>query len=150
MNPALRRFSFGWWCLVALFLLQSGCSSWRMWVTVQSHQDTNQGRPLHVLVRTVSSEQYRDESYADVVQLAVKPDKTVIRTLLLEPNQKRRMFLTVPSDKSVGIYLLLDSTTGSWKLLLPPPLPWTISVPLGRTGVIIPQVKECRLGRGLP
>lgn len=103
-----------------------------------------------MLVRTVSSEQYRDESYADVVQLAVKPDKTVIRTLLLEPNQKRRMFLTVPSDKSVGIYLLLDSTTGSWKLLLPPPLPWTISVPLGRTGMIIPQVKECRLGRGLP
>lgn len=131
-------------------LTSTGCSTWRLWVTVRSTEDTNQGRPLQVLVRSVPAERFREETYADLARLVTTPDKTVVRSVILEPSEQRRLWLSVPSDTPVALYFLVGSTTGSWKMLLPPPLPWSIRVPLGRTGVVVPDVKECRLGRGHP
>ncbi|HND09278.1 MAG TPA: hypothetical protein PLY80_02530 [Pseudomonadota bacterium] len=128
----------------------SGCTTWRFSVMLRSTEDTNQGRPLQVLVRSVAAERYREETYADLAKLVTTPDKTVLRSLILEPSDKRRLWLSAPSDTPVALYFLFGSTTGSWKMLLPPPLPWSVQIPLGRTGVLVPAVKECRLGRGLP
>jgi len=135
-------------CLIVL--TESGCTTWRLLITLRSTEDTNQGRPLQVLVRSVQAESYRSETYGDLAQLIIRPDKTVLRVVTLEPNHKRRLWITAPSDKPVALYFLFSATTGSWKMLLPPPLPWSVSVPLGRNGVLVPDVKECRLGRDLP
>jgi len=135
-------------CLIAL--AESGCTTWRFFITLRSTEDTNGGRPLQVLVRSVQAESYRSETYGDLAQLIIKPDPTVLRVVTLEPSQKRRLWIAAPSDQPVALYFLFSATTGSWKMLLPPPLPWSVSVPLGRNGVQVPSVKECRLGRGLP
>ena len=135
---------------LCLIFAGSGCTTWRFSVMLRSTEDTNQGRPLQVLVRSVAAEWYREETYADLAKLVTTPDKTVLRSLILEPSDKRRLWLSAPSDTPVALYFLFGSTTGSWKMLLPPPLPWSVQIPLGRTGVLVPAVKECRLGRGLP
>ena len=135
---------------LCLIFAGPGCTTWRFSVMLRSTEDTNQGRPLQVLVRSVAAERHREETYADLAKLVTTPDKTVLRSLILEPSDKRRLWLSAPSDTPVALYFLFGSTTGSWKMLLPPPLPWSVQIPLGRTGVLVPAVKECRLGRGLP
>jgi hypothetical protein len=141
------------WIVVMLGLLvcaQTGCTTWRFFITLRSTEDTNQGRPLQVLVRSVQAESFRTETYGELAQLLIKPDPSVLRVVTVEPSQKRRLWIGAPSNKPVALYFLFSATTGSWKMLLPPPLPWSVSVPLGRNGVLVPDVKECRIGRGLP
>lgn len=135
--------------LLAAALMLCSCSSWRFVVTLRADADTNQGRPLQVLVRSVAVETYRSESYTSLARLITAPDKSVLRLLTIAPQAKyrRRLFLTAPAEVPVALYFLYESQTGSWKMLLPPPLPWTVSVPLGRGGVLVESVKECRLGR---
>ncbi len=133
-----------------LVCAQTGCTTWRFFITLRSTEDTNQGRPLQVLVRSVQAESFRTETYGELAQLLIKPDPSVLRVVTVEPSQKRRLWIGAPSNKPVALYFLFSATTGSWKMLLPPPLPWSVSVPLGRNGVLVPDVKECRIGRGLP
>lgn len=135
--------------LLTTALMLCGCSSWRFIVTLRADADTNQGRPLQVLVRSVAVETYRSESYTSLARLITAPDKSVLRLLTIDPQAKyrRRLLLTAPSSVPVALYFLYESQTGSWKMLLPPPLPWTVSVPLGPSGVQVEAVKECRLGR---
>ena len=151
-RSAEGRFGDGGLIVLLLPLARalSGCSTWRFLVTLRSTEDTNQGRPLQVLVRSVQAESYRRETYFDLAQLITKPDQSVLRIVVLEPSEKRRLWIAAPNDKPVALYFLFSATTGSWKMLLPPPLPWSVSVPLGRNGVQVPEVKECRLGRSLP
>ena len=115
---------------LCLIFAGSGCTTWRFSVMLRSTEDTNQGRPLQVLVRSVAAERYREETYADLVKLVTTPDKTVLRSLILETSDKRRLWLSAPSDTPVALYFLFGSTTGSWKMLLPPPLPWSVQIPL--------------------
>lgn len=141
------------WLVVMLGLLvcaQTGCTTWRFFINLRGMEDSNQGRPLQVLVRSVQAESFRTETYGELAQLLIKPDPSVLRVVTVEPSQKRRLWIRAPSNKPVALYFLFSATTGSWKMLLPPPLPWSVSVPLGRNGVLVPDVKECRLGRGLP
>ncbi len=136
-------------CALALVVSLSGCTTWRMIVTLRADADTNQGRPLQVLVRSVSVSTYRSEPYASLARLVMQPDKSVVRALTIDPQDgyQRRLYLTVPSETPVALYFFYESQSGSWKMLLPPALPWTIVVPLGRNGVRTDAVKECRLGR---
>lgn len=126
-----------------------GCSTWRMIITLRADADTNQGRPLQVMVRSVPVPTYRSEPYTALARLVTQPDKSVLRLLTIDPQQayKRRLFITAPSDVPVALYFFYESQTGSWKMLLPPKLPWTVTVPLGRSGVRVDEVRECRWGR---
>jgi hypothetical protein len=126
-----------------------GCVTWRMTLVLRASADTNQGRPLQVLIRSVPVQTYRSEPYTALARLVIEPDKSVLRVLTIEPrdNYKRRLYLAVPAEVPVALYFLYESQTGSWKMLLPPRLPWSVTVPLGRKGVDVEDVRECRLGR---
>lgn len=138
------------WLFSLGILLLCGCSTWRMIVTLRGDSEINQGRPLQVLIRSVSNDTYRSEAYTTVARLVIQPDKSVIRLITIEPRDryKRRLFLSVPDDMPLALYFFYGSQTGSWRMLLPPPLPFTVSIPLGRYGVRADDVRECRLGRG--
>jgi hypothetical protein len=142
-----RRLLF--YILVAAAESLGGCSTWRMLITLKADADTNHGRPLQVVVRTVPVETYRSEPYTALARLVTQPDKSVLRLLTIDPQlaYRRRLLLTAPADAPVAIYFLYESQIGSWKMFLPPRLPWTLSVPLGRNGVRVDEVRECRFGR---
>ena len=85
---------------------RAGCATWGMQITLRGDAETNSGRPLTVLVRSLPLPQYRSESYSDVSQLSLQPDQSVVRALTLEPREHftRRLRVRVPSKTPVAIY----------------------------------------------
>jgi hypothetical protein len=131
---------------VLLLLGLSGCFPGYVRLTLLSDANTNEGRPLRVLVRSVSEEQQRTESHASVSALVVSPDATVLRSVIIDPGTNRTRILWIKHDKekSLGLYFLYTTPAASWKMLVPPLLPWRMLIPLGRAGVRPGEVRECR------
>lgn len=127
-----------WLCMGA-----GGCG---LRVTLLADTATNQGRPLQVLVRTVDEQTYRSEPYPVVAGKLTEPDASVLAALTVEPRAayRRTLALRPPKDRPVALYFLFTQTTGSWKMLLQSPLPCSVTVPLGRSGVLSERVQERR------
>lgn len=127
----------------------SGCLPGYIRIALSPDENSNGGRPLRVLVRSVDEQQFRGESYASVAALVIKPDASVQRSLIVEPTRRGSRVLWVKSKKSspLGLYFFYTAPTASWKVWLQPDLPWRITVPLGRLGVDAERVQECRIFR---
>lgn len=135
---------------VALALVcQGGCLPGYVRVILRTTEQSNQARSLRVLVRSVDEQQFRAESYASVSALVIKPDASVLNSLVLEPKKQgaRAFWVKSSKDKPLALYFLYTAPTASWKVWLQPELPWRISVPLGRSGVDGEHVRECRTFR---
>jgi hypothetical protein len=139
------------WLLLAISLVAltaGGCCPGYVRVTLRADAETNQGRPLRVLVRSVEENQHRSESYDAVSQLVIQPDASVLKTLLLDPRRRSRSFwVKSDKDKPLGIYFLYTAPTSSWKVWLRPELSWRVNVKLGRSGVGNNAVSEYRVFR---
>jgi hypothetical protein len=129
---------------IAVTCFLSGCGTVK--ITLVADEKTNQGRPLQVVVCSVDEQAYRAESYSAVSRLVTAPDASVLRRLVLDPQPKlRRTFrIKPPSSRPVALYLLYTAPTGNWKMLLLPPLPYSVTVPLRRGGIAVEQVSERR------
>ena len=120
-----------------LLTLTSGCFLFKPSVTidVQGHADINNGIPFHLLVRAVTTDQFRSESYAQVARLAAQADKSVLRSeVIYAPGSrpyKLSLKLPPPKDASLGLYFLFTAPNGNWRMLLDPPLPRVQHVVLG-------------------
>lgn len=130
-------------------VLAAGCLPGYVRVALQVGDYSNQGRPLRVLIRSVDEHQFRAEPYSSVAALVIKPDATVLRSLIVEPGRGSSRVMWIKSKKSnaLGLYFFYASPSASWKVWLQPDLPWRITVPLGRLGVDAELVRECRIGR---
>lgn len=130
----------------ALLCFSSGCGYVR--VTMTTENITNNGRPLQVLVRAVDEQTYRQDSYSVVSQQVIRPDQSVLRKLVIEPRQKgKKSFCVKPGKgKGMAVYALYTSPIGPWKMLFLPSLPLMVTIPLGRRGIKVEEVKERRLG----
>lgn len=136
-------------CLVLFAVACGGCLPGYVRVILHTTADSNKGRPMSVLVRRIDEQQYRGEPQASAAALVIRPDASVLKSWLIEPTKKgsRAFWVKSPKDKPLGIYFFYTSRTASWKLWLPPPLPWRITVPLGPSGVTVDAVRECRCFR---
>lgn len=136
-------------CAGLALLCQGGCLPGYVRIILRTTDQSNQARALRVLVRSVDDQQFRAESYASVAALVIKPDTTVLNSLVLEPSKQgsRAFWVKRSKDKPLGLYFLYTAPTASWKVWLQPQLPWRITVPLGRTGVDGEHVRECRIFR---
>ncbi len=136
-------------CLFLCLFASQGCLPGYVRIALRPDESSNQGRPLRVLVRSVDEQQFRAESYASVSALVIRPDATVLRSLIIEPTQRGSRVLWIKSKKTspLGLYFFYSAPAASWKVWLQPDLPWRISVPLGRLGVDVERVKECRIFR---
>lgn len=139
------------WLLLALAVLAvlggGGCNTVR--VRLRAEADTNQGRPLQVLVRALDEQTYRTESYAAVSRLVIAPDDSVLRKLVIapQPRYRRSLCVSVPAGRPLALYFLYTAPTGHWKMLLLPRLPWAVTVPLRRSGIAVEDVQESRFLR---
>lgn len=130
-------------CMAQILIF--GCSS--VHITLRTDETTNQGRPLQVVVRSVDEATYRTESYAAIAKLVTTTSDSVLRKLVIDPGtENQRSFRVTPArGQAVALYLLYTEPTGNWRMLLPPPLPYSIMVPLGRRGITVEEVQEHRL-----
>jgi hypothetical protein len=123
----------------------TGCSSIR--VTLLADANTNQGRPLQVLVRSIDEQSYRAESYSGVSRLVTAPNDSVLRKLVVDPRAgyRRSFCVRVQKGQPVALYFLYTSAIGHWKMMLSPPLPFAVRIPLRRSGIAVEDVQERRL-----
>jgi predicted component of type VI protein secretion system len=85
---------------------------------VRAVEDTNDGRPFHIIVRAVSRETFVEDDYAEVSQLVVAPDESVVADVLVFPGAGYALDLEfAAAPEGVGVYGLFTGATGdSWKL----------------------------------
>ncbi len=127
--------------LLSVLALLTGCSLFKPTLKFElaGTPDMNSGLPFHVLVRNVTADQFRSESYADVARLAVAANPTVLRSAVIyTPGDKEyhsTISLPPPKEGSVGLYCLFTNPVGTWRVLLERPLPKVFKVTLGQTGL---------------
>jgi len=103
---------------------------------------TNAGRPVYVLVRSVSESEFLTDSYRKISSMVYpnSGDPSVLVVLLVWPNREQRVKLEVPKDKAVGVYGLFTKPGDQWKLMLTPPLRLDYTLQLENNAVSVERV----------
>ena len=94
----------------------------KLTIRITAATDGNAGRPLHVVVRTVTRKAFTEDLYQDVAALVVEPDETVVAVFVVFPGQEQAVTIDAPEGKTVAVYGLFTEATGSsWKRLFVEP-----------------------------
>ncbi len=89
-------------------------------IVVRASADSNDGRPVYVVVRIVDEQGFIEDSYAKVAALVVEPDESVLATLLVFPGTVAYRELELEAaPEMLGVYGLFSVVEdGNWKLLV--------------------------------
>lgn len=155
---AVRRQIFHSPRLPALLLLAcalgGGCAKPLIRVEISGPPQINQGIPFNLLVRVVSTQQFRSDAYATVAQLIAQRDASVVLSDVVYTPQGRTyrasLQLPPPKEGGLGIYFLFTAPTGRWRVLLEPPLPRTLTVRLGPSSILESRAEGTLKGSGPP
>lgn len=107
-----------------------GCGTSLLLLQVRPAPNTNQGRPLYMLVRAVQRQEYLAESYQEVASKVQAPDKSVLRAHALHPGHRTRLLLGIPSKAPLALYFLFAKPAHSWRLYIEAPVPTLVTVEL--------------------
>jgi predicted component of type VI protein secretion system len=91
-------------------------------LVVRSTSETNDGRPLHAVVRAVDRETYVADSYADVAGLVTRKDETVLATFVVFPGHEHRQTIEVDRKTPIAVYALFTRPGKQWKTLIEEPV----------------------------
>lgn len=113
-RTACRRITLG----VLLLGTLAGCGPGPLKISVRARPETNQGRPMYLLLRSVDPDAFFLEPYSEVAAKVVAPDASVLRAEVLYPGS--RVFLSLPRSqpRALGIYGLFTSPGSSWRRLV--------------------------------
>lgn len=129
------RKAAGWLGLGAV-LLATGCVPSQITINVLAAPNTNQSRPLYMVVRTVDPKAYLSQSYDEVVEKVVKPDESVLHTAVVYPGANRQVRVKVPQPLPVAVAFLFTSPDGAWQTLLEAVVPGTVDIELEGSRII--------------
>ena len=96
----------------------------RMHFRVTSIPETNHGRAVHAVIRSVTPQEFLTDSYEKMSDMAYSKPKAdgVLRSFAIVPGQIKHVRLEKEREKAVGIYFLFSKPGEQWKLLLPQPI----------------------------
>lgn len=109
-----------------------GCQPGPVTIAVQSPADANQGRPLHMVVRTVDEGTFLADSYQDVAAKVTAPDASVVASNVVFPGSTMKVEVARQDKSPLGVYFFFTSPQSSsgWKTLVPLPLPGQVQIQL--------------------
>ncbi|MDY7233078.1 hypothetical protein [Hyalangium rubrum] len=140
------------WLFAAL--LAVGCAPAHLTVNIKSPADSNEGRPLYMVIREVDPKQYLADTYVDVAAKVVTPDKTVLQTVVIYPGTTKQVRVKKPPELPVAIAFLFTTPDGAWQTLLDVPLPEKVELELLenriRTGANAPPSPQPALQPAAP
>lgn len=139
-GPRVAHFLCVW---VLSTLLGMGCAT-SMRVQVQSSRDTNDGKPLYMLVRAVDSRALVSESYQDASSFVftTKKDPSVKHVQAIMPGTEVNVTIPTPESSDVALYFFYTHPGDQWRIPLTQPLPSDIVVELGSN-----QIKRASVRR---
>ena len=128
MVPAQYKTAF---FLTATAFLASCVSTVK--ITVETKRDTNSGRPLYAVVRSVDNRTYLAEDYASVSEKVFKypPDQSILRSDVVIPGEAKSFMLKEPEEGDLALYFFFTTPGDKWSLSLARPLPTRVEVELG-------------------
>jgi hypothetical protein len=99
---------------------------------------SNHGRPMHALVRLVTLKQFVEDQYANVAQLVVNPDESVLASFVVFPGIDQSITIDRPAKGALAVYFLFTGASGTtWKQLYDSP-PSKIRLELGEDEILRP------------
>ncbi|WP_408890807.1 hypothetical protein VZQ01_02475 [Myxococcus faecalis] len=141
---------FPWLLMLALALGTVACAPTHLSIHVNSPQGTNQGRPLHMVVRAVDSQRYMTEFYADVAERVVHPDDSVVQTLVIYPGEKTQTRVKIPEESPLAISFLFTTPDGAWQVLLDSPIPGRVDIELEESRIRTDAPSKRKKPKGEP
>jgi hypothetical protein len=124
----MRRAGVSLGLLVALW--GTGCVPGQLTINVRAAPNTNQSRPVYMVVRTVDPKAYLSQSYDEVVSKVVSPDDAVLHSSVVYPGKTRQVSVRVPQALPVAVSFLFTSPDGAWQTLLDAMVPGTVDIEL--------------------
>lgn len=123
-------------CLALFAVLGAGCAS-AVRIQVRSDDDTNAGRPLYLLVRSVDSRALVSESYTEAAALvfSMPRESSIQHVQALIPGQDASITLPVPEASDLALYFFFTRPGEKWRVPLPRPIPSDIVVELSSNQV---------------
>ena len=104
-------------------------------IVVRSTRETNDGRPLHAVVRAVDQETYVADSYAQVANLVTHKDESVLATFVIFPGHEHRQTIEVGKKTPIAVYALFTRPGKQWKKLLGHPTATPVQIVLSRHNI---------------
>jgi hypothetical protein len=104
-------------------------------LAVDSNKETNDGRPLHAVVRVVDKETYAADSYASIADLVSQQDPSVLATFVVFPGHRARAAVQVSAKTPIAVYFLFTSPGKPWRKLIDAPLPKRVELRLARASI---------------
>ncbi|MFP2895536.1 hypothetical protein [Corallococcus sp. 4LFB] len=123
----------------AVAVVVGSCAAPSLTVNVKAPAGTNQGRPLYMLVRTVSKTTMT-EGYADVAAKVISPDESVLQTVVIYPSRTKQVKIPLPPEQAVAVSFLFTTPNGAWQALLDVPVPRSVDI----------ELQESRIRTDLP
>jgi hypothetical protein len=104
-------------------------------LAVQSTKKTNDGRPLHVVVRAVDRETWAADSYASIADLVSRKDESVLTTFVVFPGHESEATLQVSPRNPIAVYFLFTKPGKPWRKLIDAPLARRIELRLASASI---------------
>lgn len=115
-----------------------GCAGKKYaYVHMTSYPDSNNGRPVYVLVRDVEKKNFLVDYYGDIAGLiyAGKRDESVLGWVMVEPGKKTELKVVRTEGSEFAIYGMFTEPGDNWKLWVPAPLKKSYRVFIGKNNL---------------
>ncbi len=126
----------GRWLALSAALMVIGCVPGQLTINVRASPNTNQARPVYMVVRSVDSKAYLSQSYDEVVAKVINPDDSVIHTGVVYPGGSHEVHVKVPQELPVAVSFLFTSPDGAWQTLLDALVPGTVDIELDGSRIL--------------
>ena len=129
--------------LLFLALLGSGCAT-TLRVEVRTTKETNEGRPLYMLVRRAEGASLVAETYETAAARVFShpADDTVERVQPIMPGETVRLSVPRPSEGDLAVYFFFTRPGSRWRFPLSQPIPSDMIIELGEHEVERVQVRK--------
>jgi hypothetical protein len=117
-------------------VLVTACTS-SLRVGIQSTLNTNEGKPLYVMVRSVGGNTFLSEDYDTVAQklFSFPRDETVLHRESIFPGKTAEFTLPQPEDTDIAIYVFFTKPGENWRVSVRKPLPGDVLLELGSNNI---------------
>lgn len=131
-----KRFLLQLLLPAAALTLATGCAT-TLHVRVDTSADTNQGRPIYMLIRSVDGQALVSEDYDEAAArvFALPADPTVKKVQAILPGQTVNLSMPRPEEGALALYFFFTNPGSKWRVPLEAPLPTEVIVELGENNI---------------
>lgn len=90
---------------------------------IESDLDANDGQPLGMMIREVTSKEFLTDGYDEIAGMAYTDpkDESLLDWRILLPGKSEEVKIVKPSKSDIGIYCLFTQPGENWRIMLKNP-----------------------------